>query len=81
VTLFTVWVGGNSDTTSPVIMDTPEVEEEMADVGVVTGTDPKETLVACSALALARALERPAGEQPTKSGAVSLTASHSCLLN
>jgi hypothetical protein len=55
---------------SPVIMDTPEDEEEVADVLALADVEPKGGLVACSALALARALESPAGEQPTKSGAV-----------
>lgn len=63
---------------SPVIMDTPCDEEELVDMLVVADCELNGGLVACSALALARALDSPAGEQPTKSGAVLLTASHSC---
>lgn len=52
--------------------EVPVTEEAVAEP--VTGATPR-------ALALARALDNPAGEHPTKSGAVSLTAAHSCLLN
>lgn len=64
-----------------MITETPESNDREFDVLAEAGCDVDVPLVACSALALARALESPAGEHPTKSGAVSLTASHSCLLN
>lgn len=69
-----------SETVAPVIVKyRVSTEEELvlmaeAVCALITGVTPW-------ALALARALDNPAGEHPTKSGAVSFTAAHSCLLN
>jgi hypothetical protein len=50
---------------------------------VVAGVDPVEAVSSGGdvRLMLASALDNPAGEHPTKSGAVSFTAAHSALLN
>lgn len=77
VVRFPACVGALSFTTSPVIVNTPETDEEVV-AGLNGANDPAPRVAACSALALESALESPAGEHPTKLGAVSLTASHSC---
>ena len=77
---FSLTAAATSVMASPVMTETPESVVDKELLPDVAG-DEGELLVACSALALKRALVSPAGEQPTKSGAVSLTASHSCLLN
>jgi len=65
-----------SVTTSPVIVLKLVLSAAMEDV-----VDEATEDVAVAELMLARTLDNPAGEHPTKSGAVSLTASHSCWLN
>lgn len=78
VNVFSVVGTTDSGTTSPVIVDNPEFTdvEDSDDIAVeaVVGVTGVKVM-------LARALESPDGEHPTKSGAVSLTAAHSCLLN
>ena len=81
VTIFPVKVTCVSDITSPEIV----VRLGLADIEVeeVALGKPVEPVAAGEEerLMLASALDSPAGEHPTKSGAVSLTAAHSSLLN
>lgn len=66
-----------SGTTSPVMVESFGLGDE-EDVGIGEAVDVGAGGVR---LMLASALDNPAGEHPTKSGAVSFTAAHSCLLN
>jgi hypothetical protein len=82
VNCFAVVAGAVSEMTSPVRVETlglTEPDEVDAETGeAVEAVPPAGARVR---LMLARALDKPAGEQPTKSGAVSLTFAHSSLLN
>lgn len=71
----------DSSTRSPVIVLKVLLTAE--EEAVVVAEDAEDAVVGGTVrtIALARALDNPAGEHPTKSGAVSLTAAHSCLLN
>ncbi len=73
-----------SITTFPAIVLTPVTTDEELVVVVEEERDKDvlaDAVAEVVALAEASALERPDGEHPTKSGAVSLTAAHSCWLN
>jgi hypothetical protein len=72
-------IGGISVITLPVIVLNNGLTEDEVVVAEDAVDDP--AVVIWLRLMLARALDNPAGEHPTKSGAVSLTAAHSCLLN
>lgn len=79
VTGFVVEGGSVCVTISPLIVLKPGLTDE--EVAVDDDTELGDIVGAVVRLMLARALLNPAGEHPTKSGAVSLTAAHSCLLN
>lgn len=80
VTGFAVVATAVSVTTLPVIVLKLVLRADVDEVVVGALVDAG-TCVDVAKLRLASTLDNPAGEHPTKSGAVSLTAAHSCLLN
>ena len=76
---FVVDIKAISVITLPVIVLNNGLTEEDVVVAEAAVEDP--AVVIWLRLMLAKALDNSAGEHPTKSGAVSLTLAHSCLLN
>lgn len=79
VTGFVVEGGNVCVTTSPLTVLKPGFTDE--EVAIEDDAELGNAVDIGVRLMLARALLNPAGEHPTKSGAVWLTAAHSCLLN